>query len=99
MIRMISEVTICKLCGRKFEAKGCTEALFYFSSLKVDLCCFIHCIKEHRNKIPSKKRFITGFIKNFLLDLLKAIVYSDILIIRIILYPLYAFLKIWVYDE
>lgn len=96
---MISEVTICKLCGRKFEAKGCTEALFYFSSLKVDLCLFIHCVKEHYNEIPSKKRFMTIFIKMFLLDLLKVIVYSDILIIRIILFPLYAFLKFCVYSE
>lgn len=37
---MISETSRCKLCGKKMEAKGNIEVMFYFSLLKLDLYSF-----------------------------------------------------------
>ena len=96
---MISETTTCKLCGKKVEAKGNIEVVFYFSSLKSNLYFFFHCLKNHYKEIPNKKRFFLSTIKQFLIDLIKVIVFSILFLIRVLLFPLYAFLKYWIYFD
>ena len=96
---MISEICHCKLCGKKFEAKGNLEVVFYFSSLKSNLYFFFHCLKNHYKEIPNKKRFFLSTIKHFLIDLIKVIVFSILFLIRVLLFPLYAFLKYWIYFD
>ena len=96
---MISETCHCKLCGKKFEAKGNIEVVFYFSLLKSNLYSFFHCLKNHYKEIPNKKRFFLSTIKYFLIDLVKVIVFSILFLIRVLLFPLYAFLKYWIYFD
>ena len=96
---MISETFNCKLCGKKFEAKGNIEVVFYFSLLKSNLYSFFHCLKNHYKEIPNKKRFFLLAIKHFLIDLIKVIVFSILFLIRVLLFPLYAFLKYWIYFD
>ena len=96
---MISETSHCKICGKKMEAKGNIEVVFYFSLLKVDLYFFFHCLKNHYKEIPNKKRFFLSTIKHFLIDLIKVIVFSILFLIRVLLFPLYAFLKYWIYFD
>lgn len=96
---MISETTTCKLCGKKIEAKGNIDVVFYFSLLKLDIYFFFHCLKNHYKEIPNKKRFFLLAIKHFLIDLIKVIVFSILFLIRVLLFPLYAFLKYWIYFD
>ena len=96
---MISEICHCKLCGKKIEAKGNIEVVFYFSLLKLDIYFFFHCLKNHYKEIPNKKRFFLSTIKHFLIDLIKVIVFSILFLIRVLLFPLYAFLKYWIYFD
>ena len=96
---MISETFHCKLCGKKIEAKGNIEVVFYFSLLKLDIYFFFHCLKNHYKEIPNKKRFFLSTIKHFLIDLIKVIVFSILFLIRVLLFPLYAFLKYWIYFD
>ena len=96
---MISETFNCKFCGKKMEAKGNLEVVFYFSLLKIDIYFFFHCLKNHYKEIPNKKRFFLSTIKHFLIDLIKVIVFSILFLIRVLLFPLYAFLKYWIYFD
>ena len=96
---MISETFNCKFCGKKMEAKGNLEVVFYFSLLKLDIYFFFHCLKNHYKEIPNKKRFFLSTIKHFLIDLIKVIVFSILFLIRVLLFPLYAFLKYWIYFD
>ena len=98
---MISETFHCKLCGKKMKAKGNfnIDVLFYFSLLKSHLYFFFHCLKNHYKEIPNKKRFFLLAIKHFLIDLIKVIVFSILFLIRVLLFPLYAFLKYWIYFD
>ena len=96
---MISETFNCKFCGKKMEAKGNLEVVFYFSLLKIDIYFFFHCLKNHYKEISNKKRFFLSTIKYFLIDLIKVIVFSILFLIRVLLFPLYAFLKYWIYFD
>ena len=96
---MISETFNCKFCGKKMKAKGNLEVVFYFSLLKLDVYFFFHCLKNHYKEIPNKKRFFLSTIKHFLIDLIKVIVFSILFFIRVLLFPLYAFLKYWIYFD
>ena len=96
---MISEICHCKFCGKKMKAKGNLEVVFYFSLLKLDIYFFFHCLKNHYKEIPNKKRFFLSTIKHFLIDLIKVIVFSILFLIRVLLFPLYAFLKYWIYFD
>ena len=96
---MISETFNCKYCGKKMKAKGNLEVVFYFSLLKLDIYFFFHCLKNHYKEIPNKKRFFLSTIKHFLIDLIKVIVFSILFLIRVLLFPLYAFLKYWIYFD
>ena len=96
---MISETFHCKFCGKKMKAKGNIEVVFYFSLLKSNLYFFFHCLKNHYKEIPNKKRFFLLAIKHFLIDLIKVIVFSILFLIRVLLFPLYAFLKYWIYFD
>ena len=90
---------MCKYCGKKMKAKGNLEVVFYFSLLKLDIYFFFHCLKNHYKEIPNKKRFFLSTIKHFLIDLIKVIVFSILFLIRVLLFPLYAFLKYWIYFD
>ena len=96
---MISEICHCKFCGKKMKAKGNLEVMFYFSLLRIDIYFFFHCLKNHYKEIPNKKRFFLSTIKHFLIDLIKVIVFSILFFIRVLLFPLYAFLKYWIYFD
>ena len=96
---MISETFNCKFCDKKMKAKGNLEVVFYFSLLRIDIYFFFHCLKNHYKEIPNKKRFFLSTIKHFLIDLIKAIVFSILFLIRVLLFPLYAFLKYWIYFD
>ena len=96
---MISETFNCKFCDKKMKAKGNLEVVFYFSLLKVNIYFFFHCLKNHYKEIPNKKRFFLSTIKYFLIDLIKVIVFSILFLIRVLLFPLYAFLKYWIYFD
>lgn len=96
---MINETFNCKLCGKKFKAKGNIEVVFYFSLLKTNLYYFFHCLRNHYKEIPNKKRFFFSAIKHFLIDLIKVIVFSILFLIRVLLLPLYMFLKYWIYFD
>ena len=96
---MISETFTCKFCGKKFKAKGNIEVVFYFSLLKTNLYSFFHCLRNHYKEIPNKKRFFLLAIKHFLIDLIKVIVFSILFLIRVLLLPLYMFLKYWIYFD
>ena len=96
---MISETFNCKFCDKKMKAEGNLEVVFYFSSLKSNLYFFFHCLKNHYKEIPNKKRFFLSAIKHFLIDLIKVIVFSILFLIRVLLFPLYAFLKYWIYFD
>ena len=96
---MISETFNCKFCGKKMKAKVNLEVVFYFSLLKLDIYFFFHCLKNHYKEIPNKKRFFLSTIKHFLIDLIKVIVFSILFLIRVLLFPLYAFLKYWIYFD
>ena len=96
---MISEICHCKFCGKKMKAKGNLEVMFYFSLLRIDIYFFFHCLKNHYKEIPNKKRFFLSTIKHFLIDLIKVIVFSILFLIRVLLFPLYAFLKYWIYFD
>ena len=54
---MISETTICKLCGKKIEAKGNIDVVFYFSLLKSNLYSFFTVWKIIIKKFRIKKDF------------------------------------------
>ena len=96
---MINETFNCKLCGKKFKAKGNIEVVFYFSLLKTNLYYFFHCLMNHYKEIPNKKIFFSSAIKHFLIDLIKVIVFSILFLIRVLLLPLYMFLKYWIYFD
>ena len=96
---MISETFNCKFCDKKMKAKGNLEVVFYFSLLRIDIYFFFHCLKNHYKEIPNKKRFFLSTIKHFLIDLIKAIVFSILFLIRVLLFPLYACLKYWIYFD
>ena len=96
---MISETFNCKFCGKKMKAKSNLEVVFYFSSLKSNLQFIFHCLKNHYKEIPNKKRFFLSTIKHFLIDLIKVIVFSILFLIRVLLFPLYMFLKYWIYFD